>query len=591
MDKVKKMKIISTYKSALQSAKNAMSVFLGPQKLIEEVPYKLAYILAQYKLPFSVCGAFMDFAKVADPGSEVFHKATGSRRTVVRRMEDIYEKVIKPEVQGAANDALCWSYAIDESMDKGSVEQLGIFIRFINIPKEQVAVKFLAYEPVKGSPNAQNLFECFDRAVTAAKLPKQKCIGHTSDNAKVVISELNGVAAKVRDAYNASLYIQHCVTHTEVLVAKDAQKIMPSWVEKTVKDIMDHFYFSAVRKHKFLEIQAASDKCRNIVRYHRVRWLSLQSCVDRIVENLQPLAQYFDEESHSMAIKKSDRTNCAKLYETISNPEFLLYLYFLQGQLSQLADINIELQASKQTLFATYRRMFQFMRVYVSPVLCDDTLDLKTLLEHENIISIDNHDMQDPPPFGEQAFHDYWIECIDNGHLPSRKLKEIFNNCFQYIVTIGRSFLRRFPEAGFVLNNCSFMDPERRTMKLDKCVAAVVKRFKDCVPDERSVMRSYKLYQLDDSLDILYRNECDKDPVNFFCKVHGMRELAPFAEVCITLLTVQPDVCDLERGFSHMNKIKNQYRACMTQEHLNAAVGISHDERSVFSFPFDKCIK
>ena len=66
-----------------------------------------------------------------------------------------------------------------------------------------------------------------------------------------------------------------------------------------------------------------------------------------------------------------------------------------------------------------------------------------------------------------------------------------------------------------------------------------------------------------------------------------------FQTLCILLLTIhaliQPDVCDMERGFSVMNYIKNQHGTQLTQQHLNVAVAVAMDNRSVTDFPFNKC--
>ena len=288
----------------------------------------------------------------------------------------------------------------------------------------------------------------------------------------------------------------------------------------------------------------------------------------------------------------AERKRNQDLYDRVSSPEFLLYLYFLKSQLPQLADINRELQKKNQTLYATYRRIFAFMRVFVSPVVCDNTEPLELLMEHENLIDISLHDVQEPPPFGAKEFRDYWMEVIENGHLSERKLKEVFSNCFNYIVTIGRAFLKRFPEADFVLKHCQFLESERRSVRCDKSIPTVVERFNNGFFDEMEVLRSYKLYRLDDSVDYLLKSdEVDGNVVKFWCKMEKRKEFQPFARLCILLLTVQPDTCDLERGFSVMNMVKNEYRTRLTQDNLNAAVAIAMEERATSEMCFTRCLK
>ena len=377
MTRAEKLAIIDKFKKGKATAQDHMKEYLGPQTLINQAPYKLAFTLARHKLPFSQAEVFMEFAAAVDPTSEVFQKASKSRSTVTRRLDDIYEKVIRPEIKDGLERALYFAYAVDECLDKSTSEQLAIFVRFIDLEQQEIVMKLLSYEEVRGSPNAENLFQCLKRAFEREGVPTEKVVGHTSDNARVVISELNGLAAKVRNEYNNDLYVQKCVTHTEVLVAKDGQKVIPSYVEQTIKKVLDYFSYSSAKKSKFEDLLHMHEKYVNLIRYHRVRWLSLQACVERILELLPELLQFFEEGQHNMAYPKAERKRCEELYEALSNHEFLLYIHFLDGQLSMLSNINKQLQLNNQTLYETYRKIFMFMRLFVSSVVKNDALPLE----------------------------------------------------------------------------------------------------------------------------------------------------------------------------------------------------------------------
>ena len=409
---------------------------------------------------------------------------------------------------------------------------------------------------------------------------------------------MNGVAGKAIAAYNDQLYVQHCVTHTEVLMSKDAQKQIPGFVEKTIKEVLDYFHYSAVRRARFediaQELKSLTDDdgvYKSLIRYHKVRWLSLEHCVRRLEDMMTTVCQCLQTTANDMSVKAPDRRAAQKLYDKVADPEFQLYLHFLRDQLPLLGDINRELQKKKQVITTTYRSMVRFMRAFVSPILIDDTLPLEKLMEHENLIEITRHDLHDPPPYGGTKFRAQWQECIEHGHLSMRKLQVVCSNCMTYITTVGRSFLKRFPEVSFVLNMCEFLEPEKRKVRMDDKVREAVGRFNNNFFDVHEVLRSYTLYRLDDSLDAEYMKE--QDPVKFFCYLYSLPgdHYRPFATLCILLLTIQPDVCDIERGFSTMNYLKNKYRTRLTQEHLNAAVAISLDGRDETSFLFDKCLK
>ena len=103
------------------------------------------------------------------------------------------------------------------------------------------------------------------------------------------------------------------------------------------------------------------------------------------------------------------------------------------------------------------------MRVFVSTVVC---APLDQVIEHENLLDVLYHDVQDPPPLESKDFRDYWVEVIENGHLSSRKFLKVFNNCYSYIVVIGSAFLERFPEVIIALRKREREREEREVNRL-----------------------------------------------------------------------------------------------------------------------------
>ena len=110
--------------------------------------------------------------------------------------------------------------------------------------EEKAAVHFLAYEDIKGRPNSTNLFNSNKARFDEHQLPTIRLVSHTSDNAAVVVSELNRVARKAKRELNPKLFIYRCTTHTEVLSAGDGQKKILFFVKKTIKDVLSNFRWS-----------------------------------------------------------------------------------------------------------------------------------------------------------------------------------------------------------------------------------------------------------------------------------------------------------------------------------------------------------
>ena len=104
----------------------------------------------------------------------------------------------------------------------------------------------------------------------------------SSDGASVMRSEGRGVAGNLRRNYNSSIFTQHCIVHRQALAAKDGLDKLPNKVHKTVDDVMKHFKNSHVRKEKLkaiIEMSEEEHEYHQLVTYHKVRWLSLNDCV------------------------------------------------------------------------------------------------------------------------------------------------------------------------------------------------------------------------------------------------------------------------------------------------------------------------
>ena len=67
-------------------------------------------------------------------------------------------------------------------------------------------------------------------------------------------------------------------------------------------------------------------------------------------------------------------------------------------------------------------------------------------------------------------------------------------------------------------------------------------------------------------------------------------EYKELAKLAILLMTITPDTCECERGFSVMNYVKNKLRTAMTETNLNACMAVGLEKRSLNNFPFHKLL-
>ena len=88
--------------------------------------------MAKSKMPFSSCHEFVDFVWAADPNSCVFSQMPGGRDTVIRKTQELHKSVLKPGLVNSLRNSH-WFLVADESADSATMEQLGIYVQYIDL--------------------------------------------------------------------------------------------------------------------------------------------------------------------------------------------------------------------------------------------------------------------------------------------------------------------------------------------------------------------------------------------------------------------------------------------------------------------------
>ena len=82
---------------------------------------------------------------------------------------------------------------IDEATDSATMEQLGVYVRYLDLDRSSLSEDFLEMKRVIGHPDATNivgvLMEVIDPDDSNMKLPLFKLAGFISDGASVMISQ------------------------------------------------------------------------------------------------------------------------------------------------------------------------------------------------------------------------------------------------------------------------------------------------------------------------------------------------------------------------------------------------------------------
>ena len=137
-----------------------------------------------------------------------------------------------------------------------------------------------------------------------------------------------------------------CPCHSAHLCASHACERLPQAVEDLVCDIYSFFSHSAKRLAEFETFQHfAQTEPHKILKPAQTRWLSLQMCVSRILEQWDALELFFAN------VAQRDRLIAAKnAANALKNPIFKMYFHFLDYVLPKFTSFNKLFQSENPNL-------------------------------------------------------------------------------------------------------------------------------------------------------------------------------------------------------------------------------------------------
>ena len=135
----------------------------------------------------------------------------------------------------------------------------------------------------------------------------------------------NSVVSRFQQAV-PNIFIFRCICHSVHLCASHACEKLPCTPEDLMHDIYNYFSHSAKRQADFFfKFQSfAEAEPHQLLRPCQTWWLSLHSCVRRLIEQWDALKLYFEAVVNTDNLLVSQR-----ILSQMQNPIWILYLHFL----------------------------------------------------------------------------------------------------------------------------------------------------------------------------------------------------------------------------------------------------------------------
>ena len=161
------------------------------------------------------------------------------------------------------------------------------------IAQVDVFVVFFALESVERA-TAEILFQAIDKHFQLPlTLSYSNLIGLGMDGANVMLGRRNSVFSRLQ-VEQPSLIAIHCNCHIAALIANASCKVLPDNLEELTTDVFYYFQKNPKRIRQFKQFQAFVDaKPHKLLKACQTRWLSLEACVNWLIEQYQALLSYF----------------------------------------------------------------------------------------------------------------------------------------------------------------------------------------------------------------------------------------------------------------------------------------------------------
>lgn len=186
-----------------------------------------------------------------------------------------------------------------------------------------------------------------------------RVVGFSADTCNTMFGQHHSVSTLLKEKIPDIVTIK-CSCHSVHLAASYACKCLPEELDEIMRLVYNHFSNSSNRRHRLAAFQEfANVQVNQILSPGQTRWLSLETCVKRLLEQLPALIEYFKEEYKLTKDKSCERINCF-----IARPITVAYLEMLKYSLGLLNNFNTLFQSESPTLFILKEKIWWLMKTF-----------------------------------------------------------------------------------------------------------------------------------------------------------------------------------------------------------------------------------
>ena len=328
----------------------------GPtrEQSVIEAEVKFSYFLGEHHIPLCVADHCAKLFVSMFPDSAIAKSFKCGRKKATAVVEVVVHEV-KQGILSRLKESQFFSIQIDETTDIGINQQCGVMLRFFDTTEGKVRCTFYKLVTLE-SATADGIFQCLDNLFSDdGPLKYSNLVGLGSDGASVMLGSRNSVLTRLQTE-QPRIVSFHCNCHIAALIANHACKELPGYLDDLTVQIWYFFQKSPKRQRVFQEFQQFVDvKPHKLLKAGQTRWLSLEICVNRLLEQYEALLSYFRSSSENLATVR-------RITQSLENPLSRLFLMFLSDALPVINIFNKMMQQQSPALHSLKQEVHSFLK-------------------------------------------------------------------------------------------------------------------------------------------------------------------------------------------------------------------------------------
>lgn len=461
-----------------------------------------------------------------------------------------------------------FSLIMDETTDISVKKQCAFSIIYYDNNVNMIKTNFFDLVEANGS-TAVDLFNILKNCLISKKIPLKNLVGFSSDTTNVMVGEHNSVFALLKKELPQIICIR-CSCHMAHLAISKACLKLPRQVEDLLRNVGSHFNRSSLRRKKFEEFQHFFQvEIHKILSPAVTRWLSIKACIDRVLEQYEPLKHYLME---SVLEDPSHTTD--SMLEAMKNPFTRVYLEFMSYSLGLMTDFNMLFQSEKPLLYRVKPETIVLLET-----LYANFLELSHIKKAKDIFKL-NHENPDfflplENIYLGMAATESFADLNKNPNIQRNDIVKFSTSILSFYTDLAKNIKEKFNFKEPIFDIIDILDPKVAQSFKTKSLKHIIDSFpvlKDHV-DPQALDNEWKKHALLHFED-LHINI--KDCEQYWSEIFNLKNnadvlLFPNLKKTLSLLLVLPfSNASVERIFSNVFNIKTDKRNLLNTSTLRA---------------------